>query len=203
MGTITPAALTVTAQADSRIYDGSTSSGIAPLVTGATYDSVGTAATQSFDNRNVGTGKTLTARGLLMNDGNAGANYTVTYVDGAGVITPAPLSVIADDAQRPARTPNPQFTATYVGLAAGDTPADLDGNIDFSTSATFESRKGYYPITPSGLSSTNYNIEYVDGVLKVTAQLRPPEYAAWSRFNPQSVASGYTDSAPPALQCRG
>jgi hypothetical protein len=81
----------------------------------------------------------------------------------------------------------------------GDTPASLDGILDITTSATFESRKGYYPITPSGLSSTNYDIAYVDGVLKVTAQLRPPEYATWARFNPQSVASGYTDSAPPVL----
>ena len=95
-GVITPAALTVTAQADTRVYNGTTSSSVAPVVTGTTYDAVGTAATQTFDNRNVGTGKTLTASGLVMADGNGGANYTVNYVNNtAGVITPASLTVTA------------------------------------------------------------------------------------------------------------
>ena len=80
IGTITPAALVVMAQADSRVYNGTTASSAAPVVTGTTYDAVGTAATQTFDNRNVGTGKTLTAGGLVMADGNGGANYAVSYV---------------------------------------------------------------------------------------------------------------------------
>ncbi len=84
----------MTAQADSRGYDGTTSSSVAPVLSGTTYDAVGTAATQAFDNRNAGTGKTLTASGLVMADGNAGANYTIGYVNNtAGVITPAALTV--------------------------------------------------------------------------------------------------------------
>ena len=79
-GVITPALLTVTAQADSRVYDGTTASSAAPVVSGATYDTVGTAATQSFDNRNAGTGKSLTASGLVMADGNGGNNYSVSYI---------------------------------------------------------------------------------------------------------------------------
>jgi len=42
----------------------------------------------------VGTGKTLTASGLVMNDGNGGNNYAISYVtDTTGVITAAPLTV--------------------------------------------------------------------------------------------------------------
>jgi filamentous hemagglutinin family protein len=200
-GVITPAPLTVTAQPDTRVYNGTTASSAAPVVTGTTYDPMGTAATQAFDNRNAGSGKTLTASGLLMNDGNSGANYAVGYVNNtAGVITPAPLAITADDTQRPARTPNPPFTATYTGLVGGDTSASLNGTLGFATSATFESPKGDYPITPSGQSSSNYTIAYVDGVLKVTAQLRPPVYAAWGRFDPQAVASSYTNPALPDLR---
>ena len=68
------------------------------MLTGATYgtDTVGTAAAQTYDNRNVGTGKTLTASGLVMNDGNSGNNYTISYVaDATGVITPAALTINA------------------------------------------------------------------------------------------------------------
>jgi hypothetical protein len=115
------------------------------------------------------------------------------------VILPAPLSIVADDAQRPARTDNPDFTATYTGLVAGDTPASLGGTLSFTTPATFESPKGNYPITPLGQNSGNYTIAYVDGVLTVTAQLRPPEYEAWARFDPQAVAPGYTNAALPDL----
>src|SRR5204863_282183 len=93
---------TVTAQADSRGYNGTTSSGVAPVVTGTQYDAVGTAATQSYDNRNVGSTHVLSASGLVMNDGNSGNNYAITYPPSAatGVITAAPLTVTAQTDSR-------------------------------------------------------------------------------------------------------
>ncbi len=101
IGTITAAPLTVTAQTDTRVYDGTTHSAVAPLLRGTTYDAIGTAAIQSYDNRNVGTAKTLTASGLVMNDGNGGANYAISYVsDSSGVITAAPLTVTAQTDSR-------------------------------------------------------------------------------------------------------
>jgi hypothetical protein len=102
-GVITAAPLTVTAQTDNRVYNGTTSSAVAPVVTGTIYgpDAVGTAATQAYDNRNVGTGKTLSASGLVMNDGNGGNNYAISYVtDNTGVITVAPLTVTAQTDNR-------------------------------------------------------------------------------------------------------
>jgi hypothetical protein len=207
-GVVTPASLTVTAQVDSRVYNGTISSSIAPVLSGTTYDAVGTAATQSFDNRNAGVGKTLTASGLVMADGNGGANYTISYVNNtAGAITPAPLSITADDAQRQASTPNPAFTGTYSGLVAGDTPTSLSGALDFQTPATIDSPQGGYPITPFGQSSANYTISYVDGVLLVTAPPRPPEFVDWARFDPQSIAAMYSKQASsiqqvPALNIR-
>ena len=59
-------------------------------------DAIGTAPTQTYDTRNVGTGKTMTAAGLVINDGNGGNNYTINYVTNTtGVITTATVTVTA------------------------------------------------------------------------------------------------------------
>jgi hypothetical protein len=200
-GVITPALLAGTAQSSTRVYDGSTASSAAPVLSGTTYDAVGTAATQSFDDRNAGTGKNLAASGLVMADGNGGANYTISYVDNSmGVITPAPLSIVADDKERQIDTPNPPFTATYVGLLGGDTPGSLAGTLDFLTAATTDSPEGIYSITPFGQGSTNYSISYLDGLLEVTAQPDVPEVVAATDYNPQAVAAEYSNQALPTLR---
>jgi MBG domain (YGX type)/YDG domain len=203
-GVIGAAPITVTAQADNRMYNGTTGSGVTPTITGTLYDPVSTAATQSFDTRNVGTGKTLTASGFAVNDGNSGNNYAVTYVaDNTGVITTAPLSIAADNASRPFNQPNPPFTVTYSGFQTGDTPAALTGTLSYGTPATIGSPAGQYLITPFGQSSTNYAITYVGGTLTVSA--RPLSTATF--VNPLIPAVNYwvpdpqvaASSAPVAL----
>src|SRR5204863_55459 len=156
------APLTVTAQTDSRGYNGTTSSSVAPVVTGTLFDAVGSAATQSYDTKNVGTTHVLSASGLVVNDGNAGANYAISYVPSAatGTITAAPLTVNADNKIRPELTPNPPFTVTYSGFQGGDSSASLGGALVLATPATIVSPAGAYPITPSGLTSGNYAIAF-------------------------------------------
>ena len=57
------------------------------------YASVGT---QTFDDKDVATGKTMTATGASITDGNGGANYNITYVtDLTGEITIRDLTVTA------------------------------------------------------------------------------------------------------------
>ena len=96
-GVITIATATVTAQTDTKLYDGSNSSSVVPVVTGLiSPDAIGTAPIQTYDNRNVGTGKTMTASGLVISDGNGGLNYTINYVTNTtGVITIATATVTA------------------------------------------------------------------------------------------------------------
>ena len=135
-----------------------------------------------------------------MADGNGGNNYSVSYVTNSqGVITPAPLSIIADDKERPVATPNPPFTASYVGLVGGDTPSSLGGTLDFSTPATIGSPEGSYLITPFGQSSSNYEISYVDGMLVVAGRPDVPEEADGAGYNAQAVAAQYSRQAPPRL----
>src|ERR1019366_515690 len=94
LGTITPAPLIINAVTDTKQYDGGTSSIGIP-----TADTLGTdtlTATQSFGSKNVmGAGASVLSvdPGYTINDGNGGADYTVTRVNTAlGTITPAPLT---------------------------------------------------------------------------------------------------------------
>jgi hypothetical protein len=187
----------VTAATDTKTYDGTTSSAATPVVTGTLYDPVATAATQSYDNKNVGITHVLGASGLVVNDGNAGANYTISYVASAatGVITAAPLTVTADDQTRPVMTPNPPFTASYSGFQSGDNAASLGGALVFATPATIASPASAYPITPSGLTSGNYVIAFNDGVLTVTAGTVAPPVSI-SAFSALSGAIASTINPP-------
>jgi hypothetical protein len=91
---ITQRAITVTAQTNTKVYDGSTSASATPTITSGSLATGDTANfTETYDTPNAGTGKTLTATGSV-DDGNSGANYSVTFQnDTSGVITPAPATV--------------------------------------------------------------------------------------------------------------
>ena len=82
-------AITVTAATNTKTFDGTTSAAATPTITGGTLQAGDTAAfTETYDNKNAGTGKTLTAAGAVK-DGNGGNNYAVTFVTNTtGVITP-------------------------------------------------------------------------------------------------------------------
>ncbi len=95
-GTITTRAITVTGAATTKVYDGTTSSATAPTIT---TGSLGTGDTANFietyNNKTVATNKRMTPSGSV-NDGNGGANYTVTFTNAnVGVITTRTLNVTA------------------------------------------------------------------------------------------------------------
>jgi hypothetical protein len=96
-GVITPRAITVAAQTDTKVYDGTTSSSGTPLVTSGTVvggDTLG--VSQAFATKDAGTGKVINAAGSV-SDGNSGNNYAITFVaDGTGVITPRAITVAAN-----------------------------------------------------------------------------------------------------------
>src|SRR3989338_6045206 len=94
-GEITKKSINVTAQTDTKVYDGTFTSSIAPVVDALeTGDSVSTAPTQSYVTKDVAIGKTLTPSGLVINDSNSGLNYNINYVNNtAGVINAKGLTV--------------------------------------------------------------------------------------------------------------
>ncbi len=93
---ITARAITVTAQTDTKGYDGtSTSAGVPLITTGSLAAGDTSGFLETFNNKNVGIGKTLTASGAVV-DGNSGNNYAVTFVaDTTGVITARAITVTA------------------------------------------------------------------------------------------------------------
>src|SRR5207245_7251300 len=66
--------------------------------------------------------------------------------------------------------PLPAFSASYSGFVLGEAASVLGGTLGFTTAATASSlvAGSPYPITPAGLTSTNYNITFVAGKLNVT-----------------------------------
>jgi hypothetical protein len=159
--TVTPAALTITANSVSRTYGAANpawSSTFATLLNGdtatVTYTTAATPATP------VGTyaiTPSVVAGSL--------SNYTVTLVPGTLTITQAPLMVTVANATRAYGAANPTFTATLTGALDGDTFTNA-----FSTTATATSGVGTYPITDvlSGLAAANYAIAIAPGTLTIT-----------------------------------
>jgi filamentous hemagglutinin family protein len=144
---ITPALMTVTAQAATKTFDGTTSSAVLPLITSGALQAGDTTTTfaQTYDNANAGVGKTLTPAGIV-NDGNAGANYAYTFVTtNTGVITAAPVTVtgvtitgtVANNKVYDGNTlgtfSNIGFVTTGVGLETLVLNGPLAANINFNT----------------------------------------------------------------------
>ena len=88
--TVTPEAVTVTAAANSKTYDGTTSAAASPTVTSGTlYDAA--VLSESYASMHAGAGLTPTPTASLTNAGN----YLLTLVDRTdGVISPRSISAI-------------------------------------------------------------------------------------------------------------
>jgi hypothetical protein len=93
---------------------------------------------------------------------------------GTLTVSPAALTVTANNASRTYGTANPSFTAVISGLVNGDTAAVVSGTASLTTTATLGSPVGSYAITPSlgSLSAANYTFaNFVNGMLSVTPVL--------------------------------
>ncbi len=169
--TVGPRALTVTANGASETYGAPTPtltytlSGFAPgedaTIAGVTGSPVlGTAATQSSG---AGTYAITVGAGTL-----AAANYDFpNLVAGTLTITPAPLTITADDQSMVYGAPLPVLTASYTGFVNGDTPSDLATPVTLSTDASSSSPVGTYAIQASGATSANYQITFFNGTLTI------------------------------------
>jgi hypothetical protein len=165
---VTPATLTGTADNKARLYGetnpvftvtytGFVNSENASIVTGAL-----TSSTTARTNSPVGSYPITVS-------GQSAANYTIQYVDGTLSVTPAPLSIIADNKSRAYGQTNPVFTATFSGFVNGEDTNVLTGTLIFTTSAETNSPIGSYPIEASGVSATNYSLSFSNGTLTVSA----------------------------------
>ncbi|MGH8619392.1 MAG: MBG domain-containing protein, partial [Burkholderiales bacterium] len=182
LGTITPAPLGVTLVGPvTKTYDGTTSAVLAPpnftlsgLVGGESASVTQTVGVYATPNAGAGINVSTTLAGgdFSAGGGTLLSNYvlpTGPLNANVGTINPAALSIRADDKTRAVGNPNPPLTATYSGFVNGETPVVLGGVLVITTPATIASPAGAYPIIPSGQTSTNYTITYVNGVMTVTS----------------------------------
>ncbi|HST45047.1 MAG TPA: MBG domain-containing protein, partial [Luteimonas sp.] len=84
------------------------------------------------------------------------AGYAVQVNPGTLAITPATLTYIADPISLFYGQPFGGFSGTVAGLRNGDTLADFDGTLVFSTTGQAALFPGVYPILGGGLASGNY-----------------------------------------------
>ncbi|MBR4248736.1 MAG: hypothetical protein IKQ24_01125, partial [Verrucomicrobia bacterium] len=95
-------------------------------------------------------------------------NYVATTpVISTLTVTPAALTVKADDKTVIYGKEAPAYTVTCSGFQCKDNESSLNGTLAFDCVYTTTTKVGTYPITPKGWSSPNYKITYVDGTLTV------------------------------------
>ena len=191
---ITPAPLTVTADDRTKTYGQTvvfagtefTTSGLlgSDDVSSVTLTSPGAAATATV----AGSPYPITPSAAV---GSGLANYTITYVAGELTVTPAPLTITADD-----RTKTYGQTVVFAGTeftTSGLLNADTVTSVTLTSPgavATATVAGSPYPITPSaavGSGLANYTISYVPGALTV------------DRADPTIVVTGYSvtyDASP-------
>jgi type VI protein secretion system component Hcp len=139
------------------LVDGVTVSGPIALAT------VGGVQQASFTINSLGAGThVITAAYEDPTGSDAGSSGTATQT-----VARAKLIVAAADQTRIQGEANPAFTATYSGFVLGQDPGVLGGTLTFTTAATASSPPGTYAIVPGGLTSANYDIQFVSGTLTV------------------------------------
>ena len=98
-------------------------------------------------------------------------NYNVVY-DLKQVITPATLTITADNKTTKYGVVNHDFTYTPTGFVNGEDASVMSGTVTYTgnaTTTTSSSIPGTYDITPvvSGLSAANYDFTAVNGALTI------------------------------------
>ncbi len=165
--TVTPAALTITANNGSKAYGtvnptlGVTYAGFVGTDNAASLTTVPIISTTAIASSPVGT-YPITANGA------ASPNYTISYTAGTLTVTPAALTITANNGSKAYGTVNPTLGVTYAGFVGTDNAASLTTVPIISTTAIASSPVGTYPITANGAASPNYTISYTAGTLTVT-----------------------------------
>ena len=108
---------------------------------------------------------------LSYEEENTNSNYNVILRNGKLNISPALLTVTADDKSVYYGRSTPTYTFSISGFKGNDTINGLIGSPAFSCEYARGSAEGEYDINISGFTANNYSFEYVSGKLKVLPPL--------------------------------
>ena len=161
--TITRKPLTITADSDTKAYDGT------PLTkNGFTYE--GLLPSDHIDNvtvtgsqTNAGTSDNVLSAAVIKNSNNddVTANYDITYTNGTLTVTPKPITVKADNKWKAYGEADPTLTYTSGGLLNNDA-------ITVTLSRVTGENVGTYAITVGGLTAgDNYEISFTGANLTI------------------------------------
>ena len=171
--TVTTAPLTITANNKSKVYGAvlpTLTASYSGFVNGDTSASLTTqptlTTTATASSHVAGNPYSITASGAVDTD------YSISYVAGTLTVTPAGLTITANNQTKVYGAALPPLTASYSGFVNGDTSTSLTTQPTLSTTATAASHVAGnpYAITASGAVETDYSISYVAGTLTVTAR---------------------------------
>jgi hypothetical protein len=101
--------------------------------------------------------------------GLTSSNYAITFKNGTLTINKAPLTITADSGSVP-YTGNPfsgGFGVAYSGFVDGQIQSVLGGSLTYNGSSQGAKAAATYVIRPSGLTSSNYVITWVNGTLTI------------------------------------
>jgi hypothetical protein len=198
-GTITPAALTIAANDQSKTYDGlGHTAGVtytgfvggqsASVLTG----SLNLAGVSTYDGVSVYNGAVTPGSYDVTPAGLSSTNYNISYATGLLTIDPAPLTVTARNATKvldsvPYRGGN---GVDFAGFVNGENQSALSGAVTYTGSSQNASRVGTFNIVPGGLTSTNYVLSFVNGKLTITAKPATDNLAATALTTVAPVPAG-------------
>jgi len=185
LGQITAKPLTITLQgAAGKTYDGLTTATLTPAnyklegLIGSETVTFNSPTAATFDNKNVGTGKTVIVTGLAIS-GAGSSNYSIpSSISGPiGTITARPLTITANDQSKVYGQDHSLGTTAFTanGLQNGETI----GSVTLSSpgaAAAATVGGAPYPIIPAAatggtFAASNYAITYANGNLTVTPAL--------------------------------
>jgi filamentous hemagglutinin family protein len=172
LATITPRALSVSASASNKVYDGSSGANVTLADQRVSGDQLALSyASATFADANVGNGKSIGVWGVQLFGADA-ANYSVSSSAAtAANVTPAALQVRANDAQKIYGRTAVLTGFSTVGLVEGETIGSVQ-ELSAGSAATVAVANVPYAISPSNASGgsfapTNYRISYRNGMLTV------------------------------------
>ena len=146
---ITAATLTITATANTKIYDGNTSATAVPTVSGLQgFDTV-TGLAEAYDTQNAGTGKTLSVSSYTVNDGNSGGNYTVNAVASAAGVIEQAIGLVTLSSL------NQTYDGSAKAATATTTPGGLAVSFTYNGSTTIPTGAGSYTVVGT-INDANY-----------------------------------------------
>ncbi|MDI9468581.1 MAG: MBG domain-containing protein [Bacillota bacterium] len=162
----------LTAPSASKTYDGTALTKTTGVSATGLPEGYTVEATASGSQTDVGSSDNVVNEGYVIRD--AGGNDktadfpNVTKVNGTLTVTPATLTIRADNKTREYNTANPMLTYSVEGLQGEDCIITIGLDPAISTTAILMSPVGGYPITFGGPAVLgNYNVSYVDGTLTV------------------------------------